>query len=988
MKVIFLLFLFLHFCKATYLLNNDSKVTYLDIPTTGIITSSYTYPPIGFGCSVSHENNIYFITSSYQYNYHNTNVDYICNLSKKYVEIMKFDINTQSFINNIVIGDNTNTYPSAVGGKGNDNIVTCGVDTKLNILYYGGNNKFNCPSNYKFDTSIVRIDLNSFTFKDRTILRNLQGIPTFSTNSYHNYRYLNSLTTSKVIGGDSLWLGFGTYYTGILKLNISTSSVTLLEQFQKITRETVDDPYMLGNTYERIEYFNNIKNSFTLNDGFIYFIKDDRYSDSKILKINTSIPISNNNSEIITLDGINNINDITFNHQDKKIYIVTGSLNSELYQYDFNFNKILLNEDCNIDFLKFPTEWGAITKIEYNPQTGFLYPIISTKYNENGFVRVNTKDLSLDLNSHKTFGFYLDHGNNYRYFQSFHNFNITNLNFVKGQMFILPNQYGGNNKKIINITLDGCSRGRGLKNDTCQKCEIGKYSDVIGGFCKDCSSGFASNKIESYTCNKCESGKYTNGKHTIECIQCPSGFYSDIEGASTCNACENGTYSTILGSVSKENCIECESGKISSYGSDDCTFCEIGKWAKKRRHCINCFSGRYSFNTGLTSNSECLLCPIGKYNDEEGLVFENQCKICENGKIGIIEGAQSNASCILCEQGKFKSSLTNCETCPNGWISNNEENNCIMCETGKWALDKKSCVQCSKGKYSFSTGLISDSECISCVKGKYNSFTGEISENSCITCENGKIGFIEGAQSNASCILCEQGKFKSSLTNCETCPNGWISNNKENNCIICPIGTFSNKYKISCLKCQKGKYNDIIGLSHLDDCKNCEPGKYSNKTGYTNGLQCKNCPIGKYNTEYGIISKMECKNCEAGRYKNNIQTSGQICSKCISGKISEIGSIICIHCKKGKYSKENNGLYKSCVNCPAGKFNTLIGQGSINSCIDCLAGKWSSKFGSEIVPILRIVLQDIIVKLFRQNILVYVLNVFLVNLTKIMVQIQ
>jgi len=946
MKIIILLFFLLHFCNCTYLLNNYSNVQYFDIPTNGIFTETYSYPSIGFGCSLSHNKIIYFVSSSYQYDFQNSNKNHKCGLSKKYVEIMKFDTNNQTFMDSLVIGDKTNTYPTANGGKGNDNIVTCGIDKKHNILFYGGNNRFDCESNYNFDTSIVRIDLNTFSFKDRTILKNLPNIPTFSTSTYYNYKYINALTTSKVFDGDSLWLGFGTYYTGIWKLNITTPSVELLEQFQKITKETIEDPYMDGNTYERIEYFNNIKKSFTLNDGFIYFINDDRHSDIKILKVNTGIPVSNNNSELITLEGINNINDIAFNFEDKKIYIVSGSLTSELYQYDFNFNKIQLNENCNIDFLKFPTKWGVVTKIEYNYKTGFLYPIISTRNPYNGFSRINIKDLTLDLNNHKKFGNYIDNGNNYRYYQSYHNFNISHINFLNGQMFILPNQYGGYIKKIVNITLEGCAKGRGLQNNICKKCTYGKYSDIIGGICKDCSPGFASNENESFICNKCKSGKFTNGEHTIYCIDCPQGYYSNLEGTSNCNACNKGTYSIKLGSNTKENCLDCEAGKISKIGDNSCDFCKIGKWAKKRTNCIDCKRGKYSFSTGLTSNSECLLCSIGKYSIELGLTLENDCTICENGKIGIIEGAQSNTSCVLCEAGKFKSSLTTCEICPNGWISNNKENKCNMCETGKWALDKKLCIQCSKGKYSFSMGLISDSDCKTCIKGKYNNFEGQIFENSCLSCKNGKVGIIEGAKSHDSCVLCEAGKFKSSLTTCETCPNGWISNNKENECSICPIGKFSNKYKISCLKCQKGKYNDLVGLSHLDICKSCGPGKYSNITGAKNDFQCKSCPVGKYNTEFGIISKYECENCDVGRYKNNIQSTGQQCAKCEPGKISKRGSIVCTNCEKGKYSKLENGFYINCINCPSGKFNMLIGQGTINSCINCLIGKWSSVVGS------------------------------------------
>ena len=123
MKILLLLFLLLHFCNSTYLLNNDSIIEYSDIPTNGIFTKGYSYPPVGFACSITNNNHIYFVSSSYQYNYHSSDKNRICSLSKKYVEIMKFDSNNL-FKDNLIIGDKTDTYPIAVGGKGNDNIVT------------------------------------------------------------------------------------------------------------------------------------------------------------------------------------------------------------------------------------------------------------------------------------------------------------------------------------------------------------------------------------------------------------------------------------------------------------------------------------------------------------------------------------------------------------------------------------------------------------------------------------------------------------------------------------------------------------------------------------------------------------------------------------------------------------------------------------------------------------------------------------------------
>ena len=57
-----------------------------------------------------------------------------------------------------------------VGGKGSDHVVTCGIDSESNILYYIGANYHKCGSVYNTDSSLVRVNLTSFEYIDRTFL--------------------------------------------------------------------------------------------------------------------------------------------------------------------------------------------------------------------------------------------------------------------------------------------------------------------------------------------------------------------------------------------------------------------------------------------------------------------------------------------------------------------------------------------------------------------------------------------------------------------------------------------------------------------------------------------------------------------------------------------------------------------------------------------------------------------------------------------------
>lgn len=135
----YLLSLCFNTISANYLNIDNYSISYVDIPTTGIIPDTYRYPNTGFGCSVSKENETYLITSTGN-PYQNSNEKYKCRGSLKYVEIMKYDLNVNNFTDNLIIGQSIAEYPDAVGDLGTDYVVTCGLDETHNILYYIGSN--------------------------------------------------------------------------------------------------------------------------------------------------------------------------------------------------------------------------------------------------------------------------------------------------------------------------------------------------------------------------------------------------------------------------------------------------------------------------------------------------------------------------------------------------------------------------------------------------------------------------------------------------------------------------------------------------------------------------------------------------------------------------------------------------------------------------------------------------------------------------------
>ena len=929
--------------NSVYLNNNYSNVSYYNLPITDLFTETYSYPTVGFGCSVQQDNNLYFVSSS-NGNNHLSNENQKCNLAKKYVEIFKYDIENRNFTDSILIGKADQNYPKAIGNKGSPHVTTCGIDRAHNILYYIAANKYNCPSSYHTDSSIVRINLNTFDFIDRNIFKDFDNVETFATYSYYNYKYLNIPTTSYLFDNHSLWIGFGGSYTGIWKLDITKNKVLLLEQFQKSFEVYQNNEFSGDNSGQSYtDYFKEIKKSFfNPKTGYLYFLEDTGYRDAALLKVNYTQNLTNNNTQIISLDGINYISDIKIEPLLEKIYVVSGSLTSELYQFDFNLNKLKLNENCNIDFLKFPTEWGVITKLEVDYQTGFLYAIISNRHQQNGIVRIDSKNLEIDRSTHRLFG--EDFSNQYyKYFSSYHSFNISSIILNKGIITILPNHMSYH-KKLIIYDMFGCAKGRGLNNNQCSICQEGTFSNLVGGICLDCKPGYSSNIKEGLDCQKCVPGRFSNSLHNINCVACQAGYYIGEEGSDDCKPCKRGKYSIISGSDSLLNCLDCDEGSISFLGQTSCQICQLGKWAKNRKKCIDCSRGKYSSKLNIISDSDCELCPIGKYNDLEGLVYQSECKECFDGQIGIIEGAVSNSSCLECAAGKFKENLDTCTQCQDGWVSQEKSSECQMCDLGKWARDKKECISCPKGKYGSDLNIIKESECKTCMIGKYNPKQGMTIESDCLECPEGKIGIVTEAKTNKSCINCKAGKFKEGLDRCEICPSGWISGEKSDLCQICPEGTKSDLSRFSCTNCSQGMYNDFPGLTFEDLCKRCPEGKYSIEEGVYQIDKCKDCPIGKFNLDSGLISSELCKDCPIGKYRDISISSGQNCQNCLKGRFSYLGSSFCYICPPGKYSTDDSLEY--CLDCPKGKYNKEDGKHLIEICINCVKGKWNNKESS------------------------------------------
>ena len=362
----------------------------------------------------------------------------------------------------------------------------------------------------------------------------------------------------------------------------------LLFQYQKISEEQYDDDFMIEGTFNR--YFQYIKFSFIHNDK-LYFVEDNRYQDARLMEVNYNGVINENTTNITVLEGINNIESIEFDRKNKQILILAGSLASELFKYDYNFTKLKINTNCDIDFLKFPTEWGKVSNIKVDSETGFAYVLIPTMYRQAGIATIDLNTFEIVEDSHIKFGEWITYnygnGQSNRYYQSYTHLNISFFNYNSGELVIFPNPNAYINK-FVRFTLAGCNKGKGIVDDKCESCLPGKYSDYIGGFCKSCLQGYSNYEFNSYNCIKCEAGTYSDKLSNIECLECPAGFFANTDGSNTCKGCTKGKYSIIIGSDNIEDCLDCEEGKVSNTGNTSCIFCKLGEWAKESKTCEKC----------------------------------------------------------------------------------------------------------------------------------------------------------------------------------------------------------------------------------------------------------------------------------------------------------------------------------------------------------------------------------------------------------------
>ena len=229
---------------------------------------------------------------------------------------------------------------------------------------------------------------------------------------------------------------------------------------------------------------------------------------------------------------------------------------------------------------------------------------------------------------------------------------------------------------------------------------------VVAGpqICYGCPTGYVTNVEGSTSCSKCQRGYFVDEMSRATCSQCPGGWLQENEGSNACTKCSSGSATNVEGSTS---CSKCQRGYfVDEMGRATCSQCP-GGWLQENEGGSNCTKERdgYIVLGGATSvkvpkgsrstdcgpdNHACTsfqTCPAGWYGEDPPSVSCFECSqgrtssrgaiTCSHCAKGKYANGMGTASCIDCASGMYQpldtQPSTQCNDCPFGWTTNNNE---------------------------------------------------------------------------------------------------------------------------------------------------------------------------------------------------------------------------------------------------------------------------------------------------------------------------
>lgn len=158
----------------------------------------------------------------------------------------------------------------------------------------------------------------------------------------------------------------------------------------------------------------------------------------------------------------------------------------------------------------------------------------------------------------------------------------------------------------------------------CLPCLEGKYNDIIGGRCQQCSLDKVNTGSGNTQCY-CMLGKFEDGD---ACNDCRQGSYKSNTTYKYCSLCPDGSTTVETGSTSESDCVCMAGFQRQKNGTNLCSACAAGTFSRQKNSiCEQCESGKFANTIAATFCEEC---PAQTVSPARGGVT---CLLCTNGKL-------------------------------------------------------------------------------------------------------------------------------------------------------------------------------------------------------------------------------------------------------------------------------------------------------------------------------------------------------------------
>ncbi len=446
-----------------------------------------------------------------------------------------------------------------------------------------------------------------------------------------------------------------------------------------------------------------------------------------------------------------------------------------------------------------------------------------------------------------------------------------------------------------------CPIGRYWKDNNCDECSLGKYSDFNTAVrtCVACTAGKVASLLGSTACSTCTAGKYASADGT-SCLSCSLGQFSNA-GDASCTNCVAGKFAATEASGS---CATCSDGKYASASFSTCVECSAGSYSTPAdvTKCTLCVPGKYSLAGG---QSYCNDCAAGYWcNGGSRILCSSVDTFCPANAPGpvVTPAGYYSTGCT----GNSCTSNTQCPIdsycvggirapCSSGFIAIAGQASCTACSFGKYATIG-ACTDCLPGTYQ---NITAKTFCTTCANGTVTSSAGK---SECETCSIGKFS----SSNRTQCIECSPGKYQNlqGQTFCFNCALGYVSNSTSSVCVACPAG----RYMISnntCIACQNRTFQSLEAQTYCFDC--------TRATGIGN-LVCPNVTLNASIEEIlGVDSRSSIRQIMVSL--SDVTRTTSIASTVFDAATE----VIALSCEKGEKYNFTTG---SCDKCSIGTYNT------------------------------------------------------------------